>query len=117
MDIGSDYYLSWSLYYLAVAASHILFWRLLVGINSLHVKILLQLILLALLITPASLEPGQSYLVPAFMVMIMEGLNEGFAAVTPRFLPMAAVLLVLIVLTYLIRWVWRRFLATKFAAR
>ncbi|MEH6556641.1 MAG: hypothetical protein V7459_05405 [Oceanicoccus sp.] len=117
MDIGSDYYLSWSLYYLAVATSNVLFWRLLLGIGSLHVKILLQLTLLALLITPASLEPGQGYLVPAFMVMIMEGLNEGFAAITPRFLPMVAVLFVLIFVTYLIRWVWRRFVATKFAAR
>ncbi len=117
MDIGNDYYLSWSIYCLAVAASHILFWRLLMGINNLHVKILLQLSLLALLITPATIEPGQGYWVPAFMVMIMEGLNEGFAAVTPRLLPVLAVLMVLIFLTYLIRWIWRRFFATQSTSR
>lgn len=117
MNIGSDYYLSWSIYCFAVVVSQLLFWRLLKGIDHRHVNILLQLSLLAVLITPASLEPGQGYWVPAFMVMIMEGLNEGFAAVAPRLLPMLAVLIVLIASTYLIQWVRRRFFVAKSISR
>ena len=117
MDTGSDYYISWLIYCLAVFASNALLWRLLVRANSVHLKILLQLTLLAVLMTPASLELGTGYWVPAFMVMIMEGLNEGFAAVAPRLLPMLSVLILLIFSTYLFRWIWRRFFSGKFFSR
>ncbi len=117
MDTGSDYYISWLIYCLAVFSSNALLWRLLVRASSVHLKILLQLTLLAVLMTPASLELGTGYWVPAFMMMIMEGLNEGFAAAAPRLLPMLLVLILLIFSTYLSRWTWRRLFSGKFSSR
>ncbi len=117
MEIGSDYYIAWSLYLLMVVSSHVLFWRLLLKVASLHLKIVLQLGLLTLLITPALLDAETGYWVPAFMVMIMEGLNDGFDAIVPRLPPMFLLFVVLLVVAYLVRWIWSRFMVPESTAQ
>ena len=99
METASDYYLSWGIYLLAVVAAQILLWRVMVVISSREIKILLQLLLLAFLITPVPLEPGQFYWVPAFMAAIMEGLNFGLEAALPRLWPIFTTMLVFVCLS------------------
>ena len=103
MQTGLEYYLCWGVYLLAVAASQLLLWRVLVVISNKEVKTVLQLSLLAILITPAVLEPGQAYWVPAFMAALMEGLNEGPDAALLRIWPILGVMLALITLSF----IWR----------
>lgn len=105
MEPASDYYTAWAIYWLAVIVAQLLFWRALAAINSQQVKVLSQLLLFALLITPVSLETGQPHWVPAFMAAIMEGLNDGFDAALSRLWPILLMMLVFILLAA----AWRRY--------
>lgn len=108
METASDYYISWGIYWVAVAVAQFLLWRGLTIIKSQPIKILIQLLLFALLITPVPLESGQSYWVPAFMAAIMEGLNIGFEAALPRLWPILVMMLVLVSLAVAWQAYWLR---------
>ena len=103
METGSEYYTAWSIYLLAVLVAEILLWRLLRIIKPGSVKLTLHLSLLALLLTPATLDITQSYWVPAFMVALMNGLNEGLEAALPPLQLILIVMLLLISVPYLFR--------------
>ena len=103
MTISGDYYLAWSIYFLAVVVAQWLLWRLMAGVKNRSVVTVAMLSVLALLITPAPLDDGQSYWVPAFMAAIMEGLDQGPDAVVPRLLPILIMMLVLLCLSLLIK--------------
>ncbi|ARN75880.1 hypothetical protein [Oceanicoccus sagamiensis] len=103
METANDYYLSWGIYLAAVLAAQLLLWRVLSIFKNQDIKTLIQLLLLALLITPVPLEPGQGYWVPAFMAAIMEGLNLGLDAALPRLWPIFTMMLVFVCLSV----VWR----------
>jgi hypothetical protein len=105
MQTGTEYYLCWGIYLLAVAAAQVLLWRVLLVINNRSIKTVLQLTLLAILITPVSLESGQGYWVPAFMAAFMEGLNQGPDAALLRIWPILFLMLVFISLFFM----WRLF--------
>jgi len=97
-DLGYDFYLAWVIYLLAVLCSQLLWWRITAGFKRQELRSLLQITVLAVLITPAQLGPVEghgSYWAPAFITAIMEGLGGDGEAALARLLPMLALLLVL----------------------
>lgn len=99
METASDYYISWSVYLVAVLVAQLLLWRVLRIIKTQDIKFLVSILFFALLITPVPLETSQSYWVPAFMAAIMEGLNHGFEAAQPRLWPIFMTMLIFVCLS------------------
>lgn len=108
MEGGSDYQLAWWIYLCAVLGAHCLLWWLLRPVTYTNVKAVLQLMLLALLITPAALEPGQSYWVPAFMAAFMDGVDSGIDAALVRLWPIFGAMLLFLLLFVLVKVLWAR---------
>lgn len=104
MDVAENYLLAWSLYLLAVASSQLIVWRMLRALASVDLRISMQLIALAIWITPIQLESEQSYWVPVFMVAIMDGISFGADTALERLQPMWAVMLVMLVIVLLLKW-------------
>ena len=100
LETGNDYYQAWGIYVAAVLVAHLLLWRLLRKLPFRGVKTVLHLCMAALLLTPAALEPGQNYWVPAIMAAAMEGLNNGMDAATARLMPILVVMLLLLCLSF-----------------
>lgn len=92
---GSEYYTAWGFYLVAVASTQLLVWRITRSIPAVLLQRILQLCSLAILITPARLETGQNYFVPAFMAALMEGVIDGGAAAVSRILPIILMMLIL----------------------
>lgn len=107
--MASNYTNAWLLYLAAVLVAHFLLWWLMRRMQSVELKQVVHLCVLALLITPARLEPGSDNWVPAFMAALMEGIDSGFDAAANRLWPIFSVMLVFIVTAMLVR----RWLATK----
>lgn len=107
--MASNYANAWLLYLAAVGVAHFLLWWLMRRLKSLELKQVIHLCVLALLITPARLEPDSGNWVPAFMAALMEGIDSGFDAAANRLWPIFCVMLVFIVSAMLIR----RRLATR----
>ncbi len=108
MEPARDYYIAWLIYLAAVLAAELLLWRGLHKRLNRDVLHVLQILVFALLITPATLDITQAvsldgYWVPAFMAALMEGINEGFPAAMTRLTPVWVVMLVLLLLAL----VWR----------
>ena len=98
MEPTGGYYVAWVIYLAAVVVAQLLLRRSLRPVKGQQLKILLQLFLFALLITPVPLEPGQSYWLPAFMAALMESLNLGVDALWPRLWPIFFTMLLLLCL-------------------
>ncbi|MEE8059264.1 MAG: hypothetical protein V3T17_15725 [Pseudomonadales bacterium] len=96
MDMGNDYLIAWSLYLLAVVAAQILTWRILRPFLQADIRAIVQLCVFSILITPARLEAGASYWVPAFVAALMDGVNDGVDAAIVRLWPIVMVMLVLV---------------------
>ena len=108
MDGNNAYYTGWLVYLLAVLGAQFLCWWMLRKFKSSELKQLLQLMLLAILITPATLDVSQGYWVPAFMAAFLGGLDSGFDSAIPRLWSIAAVMLVLVLGNLLIRLYLRK---------
>lgn len=93
LETGSEYYIAWGFYLVAVASAQLLVWRLTRSMSAVILQRILQLSSLAILITPARLESGQNYFVPAFMAAIIEGVIDGGAAAVSRILPIVLMIL------------------------
>lgn len=98
MEVSNDYYLAWGIYLLAVVTAQLLLWKVLSGLKNRDIATILQLMLLALLIVPASLNQ-QNYWVPSFMAAMMEGINLGFDAALPRLWPILITMIILVCLS------------------
>ncbi|WP_101757119.1 hypothetical protein [Oceanicoccus sp. KOV_DT_Chl] len=105
METGSEYYYAWIIYLLAVAAAQLLLWKILSGIKNRDITTVMQLLLLAVLIVPASLEQS-GYWVPSFMAALMEGINLGFEAALPRIWPILIAMFMFVGTSLL--WAMRR---------
>ncbi|MGK0500883.1 MAG: hypothetical protein ACJAYG_002537 [Oceanicoccus sp.] len=95
MEMTSDYYQTWAIYWGAVVVAVFLFWLLLRKFKRPTLTYSLLIMLLALLLTPAAPEAERGYWVPAYMVALMEGLNEGFEAAMPYLWPVIFMMVLL----------------------
>jgi hypothetical protein len=100
MAVGSDYWIAWLIYLLAVACAQWLCWRASLALASADLRLLLQFCLLALLLTPVRLEPTSQFWVPAFMAALMESLNEETDTVLNRLSPILINMLVLSIMAF-----------------
>ena len=96
METTYEYVLAWAVYLLAVAAAQVLCWRVTRPLPWADARRVIQICIFALLITPARLQPSDSYWAPAFMAAIMDGLNEGSEQALSRLWPILATMLVLL---------------------
>lgn len=103
METTSSYMIAWLVYIVAVGGAQLLAWRISRVLRSPDLRAIFQLVVLAALITPARLEEGANYWVPAFMVALMEGLNDGMEVALNRLLPMMVTMLVFILLSVVVR--------------
>lgn len=108
MEVGDSYYTAWWIYLLAVIGAQLSCWWLIRKIRSVNVKIVLQLILFSILITPAALESGQNYWVPAFMVAFMSSLDSGLDAAIPQLWSILLVTVAILLLFVVTKLVWAR---------
>jgi hypothetical protein len=104
MDGSNAYYTAWLVYLLAVLGAQFLCWWMLRKFNSRALRQVLPLMLLAILITPATLDVSQGYWVPAFMAAFLGGLDSGFDSAIPRLWSIAAVMSVLVFGNLLVRF-------------
>ncbi len=109
METGNEYVIAWAIYLLAVVGAQVLSWRIARPLPWADLRLVFQLFIFAILITPARLEPTGSYWVPAFMAALMDGLNYGTDQVLNRLWPIWITLLVLLLLSYS----WKLFKAYK----
>ena len=105
----SNYTLAWSVYLGAVVVAQLLLWWPLRQLPFADARRLIQLCVFAMFITPARLDPGSDFWVPAFMAALMDALEFGSEAALARVWPILAVMLVLVLASSLLRMVpvWR----------
>lgn len=103
MILSDEYFLAWGLYLLAVFGAQLLAWRLTRVIPQADVRVILQLLVLATFITPARLEEGVNYWVPAFIAALIEGLNDGGDAALTRLWSILVTMLVLVLLSFSVK--------------
>lgn len=108
METASDYYTAWWTYLGAVAGAQFLLWWLIRKLTSSDIKLVLHIVLFSILITPATMERGVDYWVPAFMVAILDGFTHGIDTVIPRLWPILIVMLALISVSFLFKLVKAR---------
>ncbi len=101
----TDYYIAWGVYLLAIVGAQVVAWRLVRFIPQVDLRLILQLCLFALLITPAKLDADSNNWVPAFMAAIIEGVDHGLTAAMERLTPIFILMLVLIVLSLCKRFI------------
>jgi hypothetical protein len=103
MEASSGYLISWIIYLVAVVAAQGLLWWMLRKTQLPDFKMVLQFLLFAILITPATLNDNSSYWVPAFMAAFLGGLDAGFDAAIPRLWSIVAVFIGLLCISLLVR--------------
>ena len=112
MEVGDSYYTAWWIYLLAIVGAQLSCWWLVRKIRNVNVKIVLQLILFGILITPAALESGQDYWVPAFMVAFMNSLDSGVEAALPQLKSILWVTLMILVAFALTKFAWIKWISS-----
>ena len=104
------YYYVWGLYAVAAVGLLCLGWLLLRHIKVTVVCLAFMALLVALLLTPARIIPGQEDLTPALMIAVLDGLSGGWSGAwngLKYILLVYVALLALLVLGYSIRMVFR----------
>jgi hypothetical protein len=104
------YYYVWGLYAVGAVGLLYLGWLLLRHIKLRVFGLALMALLVALLLTPARMIPGQEDLTPALMITLLDGLSGGWSGAwngLKYILLVYIALLALLVLGYSIRMVFR----------
>lgn len=105
LETVGEYVVAWSIYLLAAIVAQILVWRMTRGLPLADLRTVLCLTVFAILFTPAQLDSGVNYWVPAFMAALMEGLNEGPDAALSRVGPILVVMLALVLSSFVVKFI------------
>ena len=105
LELTSAYYIAWAVYLGAVLLAQLLVWRAVRLLQWVDLQIVIHVIIFGLLITPARLEPGQDYWVPAAMVALMDFINGETEAALNNMAIIFTVIFVLLLISIVSRWI------------
>lgn len=108
MVSGGAYTLAWLIYLLGAAGCLWMVWFWTRRLQPMAWRHLLRLISATLLLTPFVADPEQSYLAPAWIILVLEGIFEGAEAMGRGGIPLLFALVGTILLWLVMELCWHQ---------